>query len=290
MFILRRIFSTSSIANAMKTARTAANFTFSTKFPKRSKPNTSGARTNRTNKPKSIGLAIPARFRLAPLQNQDSKAQIGRRKSLAIKRKRLDKVVDGKVEVKKSIIRTRDQLKIDKKTLEVQKKREAHSTKFSLVVPEKSKDVVTTTEWSKMGLEKSVLTAINKGLGFQNASQVQATCIPTALKEQHRNILLGSQTGSGKTVAYLVPLFHYLKKQEAEAEIAVSNSKAEDFDMIESMDGDGGVTKSGGLELFRKSKRPRAIVLVPSRQLIDQISSVAKSMTHYSRLRVVGIF
>ena len=43
------------------------------------------------------------------------------------------------------------------------------------------------------------------------------------------------------------------------------------------------------LALLRKVKRPRAIILAPSRQLIDQITSVAKKMAHFAKLRVVGL-
>jgi superfamily II DNA/RNA helicase len=40
---------------------------------------------------------------------------------------------------------------------------------------------------------------------------------------------------------------------------------------------------------IRKVKRPRAIILVPSRHLVHQVTSTAKEMSHYCRLRVVGL-
>lgn len=40
---------------------------------------------------------------------------------------------------------------------------------------------------------------------------------------------------------------------------------------------------------LRKIKRPRAIILVPSRHLVHQVTGVAKTMSHFCRLRVVGL-
>jgi superfamily II DNA/RNA helicase len=40
---------------------------------------------------------------------------------------------------------------------------------------------------------------------------------------------------------------------------------------------------------FRKLKRPRAVILVPSKQLVQQVTEIAKSMSHSARLRVLGM-
>ncbi|EIE27092.1 DEAD-domain-containing protein [Coccomyxa subellipsoidea C-169] len=61
------------------------------------------------------------------------------------------------------------------------------------------------------------------------------------------DVLLASHTGSGKTLAYLLPL------------------------------------KDGSVQA--KPKRPRAIILGPTRELTDQILSVAKSISHKAKFR-----
>ncbi|CAL8470428.1 g9970 [Coccomyxa elongata] len=69
------------------------------------------------------------------------------------------------------------------------------------------------------------------------------------------DVLLASHTGSGKTLAYLLPLVKLLRDAE----------------------------KRG--EAQSKPKRPRAIVLGPTRELTDQILSVAKSISHHAKFR-----
>ena len=69
--------------------------------------------------------------------------------------------------------------------------------------------------------------------------------------------LLG--TGSGKTLAYLAPLINRLREEE---------------------DQHG---------LIPRLKRPRALILLPSRDLAAQVLSVAKSLCHVARFRAVGL-
>ncbi|KAL3130557.1 hypothetical protein ABBQ38_008365 [Trebouxia sp. C0009 RCD-2024] len=71
---------------------------------------------------------------------------------------------------------------------------------------------------------------------------------------QGGDVLLASHTGSGKTLAYLLPLVHQLRQQEQEGQQS-------------------------------KPKRPRAVVLGPTRELTDQILQVAKSLCHHARFR-----
>ncbi|KAJ3324089.1 hypothetical protein HDV06_000630 [Boothiomyces sp. JEL0866] len=158
-------------------------------------------------------------------------------------------------------------------------KRTEHSQKFELV---SDKD----PEWQKQKPEKKqaftefkldpdLLDGIKNGLGFHHASQVQQACINTVLEYPDRNILVGSQTGSGKTLGYLLPIMNELKQQER-------NSPPSE--LVEHFN-DG---KSSSLS-FRKLKRPRAIIFLPSRSLVEQVTKVGKLLSHYCRMRVVGI-
>eukprot|EP00798_Chlamydomonas_sp_ICE-L_P028971 gene28971-32158_t len=71
--------------------------------------------------------------------------------------------------------------------------------------------------------------------------------------------ILASHTGSGKTLAFLLPVIQMMKQQE-ELEGFVS-----------------------------RPKRPRALILGPTKELTEQITSVAKHLGHYSKIRACCI-
>ena len=65
--------------------------------------------------------------------------------------------------------------------------------------------------------------------------------------------------GSGKTLAYLAPLIHRLREEEE---------------------------RNG---VVPRLKRPRSLILLPSRDLAAQVLSVAKSLCHVAKFRAVGL-
>lgn len=73
--------------------------------------------------------------------------------------------------------------------------------------------------------------------------------------------LLASETGSGKSVAYLIPLIQGLKATERPA---------------------SGVDQSHGSSL-----RPRALVLAPTHELCRQLTSYTKALSHEVKLRTI---
>ena len=89
---------------------------------------------------------------------------------------------------------------------------------------------------------------------FTTPTEIQTLAIPVLLAG--RSVVGISQTGSGKTLAYALPLLHALKQLEEQGDA---------------------VTGSG---------RPRAVVLVPTRELGEQVAKVWKRFTHSVRLRV----
>ena len=79
----------------------------------------------------------------------------------------------------------------------------------------------------KLGLAPELLQAV-ADLGFTQPTAVQLATIPKAMqgleaqaegkKAKFTDLLVSSQTGSGKTAAFLLPVLHTLLKQAEEAE------------------------------------------------------------------------
>jgi len=149
-------------------------------------------------------------------------------------------------------------------------------------------------EWSKLGLTTDLAMLLSNqvdigGLGFQDGpTPVQKMAIPAILsgsKAQFKyqsdgsgssnsrvqSIAFAAATGSGKTLAYLLPIVQALKTQEL---LAAAHAHA---------DNDTTASASATTDI-RKPKRPRALILAPTRELTLQISSVLKSLSHTIKL------
>jgi len=85
-------------------------------------------------------------------------------------------------------------------------------------------------------------------------TEIQNRVLPILLKGQ--SIVGVSETGSGKTLTYALPILQILKKIETDGQPVTVDS------------------------------HPRAAVIVPTRELGEQVSKVFKEFTHTTRLRV----
>ena len=101
------------------------------------------------------------------------------------------------------------------------------------------------------------LQATLKHKGFVTLTDIQERALPLLLEGS--SVVGVSETGSGKTLAYALPVLHHLKVLEN--------------------DGDPVVTES----------RPRALIVVPTRELGEQVTRVLKPFTHETRLRVRSV-
>eukprot|EP00890_Picochlorum_soloecismus_P001414 jgi/Picsp_1/2273/NSC_05737-R1_protein len=110
--------------------------------------------------------------------------------------------------------------------------------------------------FSNLGLNEDILAALNE-LGFTQPTEIQASVIPQLLYDRSSDFALASHTGSGKTLAYLLPIVHILKEAEA-------------------LDG-----------VPMKPRRPRALILGPTRELVEQIYGVSKSLSRIAKFRSV---
>ena len=107
--------------------------------------------------------------------------------------------------------------------------------------------------WRSLGLRSELVDAV-AAQGLAAPSPIQQLAIPRLLAGA--SVAMASSTGSGKTLAYLVPMMQRLKEQED----ARPEHKAE--------------------------LRPRALVLAPTRDLVEQIAAQAKALSHVCRVRV----
>lgn len=89
---------------------------------------------------------------------------------------------------------------------------------------------------------------------LKTLTEIQQRALPALLAG--RSVVGVAETGSGKTLAYALPILHTLKTLENE----------------------GSKVDAAG--------RPRAVVVVPTRDLGEQVSKVFKPFTHTTRLRV----
>jgi superfamily II DNA/RNA helicase len=76
--------------------------------------------------------------------------------------------------------------------------------------------------WSDLGLSEEMMTLIEKA-GFNNPSAVQAKTIPLAMKGL--DVLVSSQTGSGKTASFVIPTVERFKGKNGTYILALSPTR-----------------------------------------------------------------
>lgn len=104
-------------------------------------------------------------------------------------------------------------------------------------------------KFSELKIDKNLLRAVREK-GFKQATPVQEQSIPAAL--ELRDMTGTAQTGTGKTVAFLLPSLQHLLRGKAR-------------------------------------KEPRMVVLAPTRELAIQIADEARSLARFTQLRVATV-
>ncbi|XP_060173189.1 DEAD-box ATP-dependent RNA helicase 39 [Lycium barbarum] len=119
-------------------------------------------------------------------------------------------------------------------------------------VTKKGKKKVVASSFEELGLSEEVMGALGE-MGITEPTEIQSIGIPAVI--EGKSVVLGSHTGSGKTLAYMLPIVQLLRRDEE-------------------LDG-----------MLMKPRRPRAVVLCPTRELCEQVFRVAKSISHHARFR-----
>jgi ATP-dependent RNA helicase RhlB len=110
------------------------------------------------------------------------------------------------------------------------------------------------TRFHDLNIHPQILHAI-ADLGFQYCSPIQAEALPKTLRGN--DVIGKAQTGTGKTAAFLITVLNDLLNNPIEDE--------------------------------RYIGEPRALIIAPTRELVEQIASDAKALTKYADIHVVTL-
>lgn len=149
-------------------------------------------------------------------------------------------------------------------------------------------------------VEESILTQALEGMQDVHPTPVQRIAIPALVgsrnlstnqrrsrgnKDNTGQFLIAAETGSGKTLSYLIPTINAVKLAEAgDADIEAHEKALQEEKM-----------RQNKLTLFSPpplsnmphptTGRPRAIILVPTAELVEQVGNVVKSFSHTVKFR-----
>ncbi len=137
--------------------------------------------------------------------------------------------------------------------------------------------------FAEIGLHEALLKALTDS-GYTEPTPVQAQTIPAAL--EGRDLLVSSQTGSGKTAAFMLPALHRFASQErpafAPAPRRTSNQERQSARAL-------GHTRGNDRPRFQPAQ-PKMLVLAPTRELALQVTAAAdKYAGQLRRLKAVAI-
>ncbi len=159
----------------------------------------------------------------------------------------------------------------------------------------------------KFGLAKELLQAV-ADMGFTQPTAVQMATIPKAMqalddvgsnikkadkKAKFTDLLVSSQTGSGKTAAFLLPVLHTLLKQQEEAE-RFQRSEFERLSAEAIARGEAPAKKPKRKDPTNarnfKAATPGALILCPTRELAQQVCADAIDLVRHCRgLRIANV-
>ncbi|KAI8949764.1 DEAD-domain-containing protein [Xylaria longipes] len=122
-----------------------------------------------------------------------------------------------------------------------------------------SSPVTRFAELSKLGVNERLIEALTKGMGYDAMTEVQSMAITPALKGS--DMVAQAKTGTGKTLAFLVPLFQRVLMDQPHLadRNAMRRSSSEDV---------------------------RAIILSPTRELAEQIGVEARKLAKHTGIIV----
>jgi superfamily II DNA/RNA helicase len=149
----------------------------------------------------------------------------------------------------------------------------------------------------ELGLAPELVQAV-ADLGYTQPTGVQAKAIPLAMGagaggKRFIDLMVSSQTGSGKTAAFLLPVLHTLVQQQAQAEAdARAEFEAATAEALAKGEAPPKRAKRKDPTNSRnfKAATPGALILCPTRELAQQVAHDAIELVKHCRgLRVANV-
>ena len=106
-----------------------------------------------------------------------------------------------------------------------------------------------TVPFHNLNLTSPLLNALND-MGFENPTEIQEKAFPIVMSG--KDVVGIAQTGTGKTLAYLLPLLRQLK--------------------------------------YSEQRQPRILIMVPTRELVAQVVEEARKLTAFMSVRIDGVY
>ena len=151
-----------------------------------------------------------------------------------------------------------------------------------------------------LGLAPELIAAV-KDLGFTQPTTVQLKTIPLAMQTEavsgkaarFIDLMVSSQTGSGKTAAFLLPVLHTLLMQDAQAE-AQERAEFEQAVADAAAKGEAPPKRAKRKDPTNprhfKAAEPGALILCPTRELAQQVAHDAIDLVRHCRgLRIANV-
>jgi superfamily II DNA/RNA helicase len=126
-----------------------------------------------------------------------------------------------------------------------------------------------------LGLHPSILKALTEA-GYTQPTPVQAQAVPAAI--EGRDLMVSSQTGSGKTAAFMLPALHkFASAEQINAGAKTPNQEIQS-------------ARSRGERPRFKAAQPKMLVLTPTRELALQVTTATEKYgSGVRRIKAVSI-
>jgi superfamily II DNA/RNA helicase len=147
--------------------------------------------------------------------------------------------------------------------------------------------------FTHLGLMPELVRAV-ADLGYTQPTAVQAEVIPKALMDDaHHDLMVSSQTGSGKTAAFLLPILHdleNLRREKDRNESQAWSQKLKDAEAAGEPQPKKPRRHNPTDRRHFKAAQPMALILCPTRELAQQVANDAIDLVQYIKgVRIASI-
>ncbi|KAF7196289.1 ATP-dependent RNA helicase mrh4, mitochondrial [Pseudocercospora fuligena] len=139
------------------------------------------------------------------------------------------------------------------------------------------------TEVAPSPIQRLAIPAL---LNMEDKKRRKKSRFEVEAKQRMQQFLLAAETGSGKTLAYLLPIIDALKRTEYKDK---KRKEQEEAEKLKRKEQQGRMLELDAPEVPVDAGRPKAIILLPTAELVNQVGAVAKSLSHIVKFRTAMI-